>query len=67
MAFLWVSQQGDVKKKLPIFLRKTFFLSFFPFDFLIVFLAISLHEELKNTQKYFPKSDLKIAHTIKTR
>jgi hypothetical protein len=36
--------------------KKTFFLSSFPIDiFFIAFLAVSLHEELKNTIKIFSK------------
>jgi hypothetical protein len=70
MAFLCVSQQGEFKntiknflgkhhKKLfwPKKLRKT---NFFPVVFshrffLIAFLAVSLHEEPKNTTQIFPK------------
>jgi hypothetical protein len=33
--------------------KKTFFLPSFPIDFFVVFLAISLHEEPKNTIKIF--------------
>jgi hypothetical protein len=36
--------------------KKTFFLSSFPFDFFIAFLAVSLHEELKNIIKIFSKT-----------
>jgi hypothetical protein len=36
--------------------KKTFFLSSFPIEFLfIAFLAVSLHEEPKNTIKIFSK------------
>jgi hypothetical protein len=31
---------------------------FFPFSFFIAFLAVSLHEELKNTIKLFPENKL---------
>jgi hypothetical protein len=33
--------------------------------FLIAFLAVSLHEEPKNTIKHFLKSDLKISKNLK--
>ena len=71
MAFLCVSQQGEFKNTIKNFLgkiyvknfwpkklreKKTFFLSSFPIDFfLIAFLAVSLHEEPKNTIKIFSK------------
>jgi hypothetical protein len=71
MAFLAVSQQGQFKNTIENFLgkvhvknfwpkklrKKTFFLSSFPIDFfLIAFLAVSLHEEPKNTIKIFSKT-----------
>jgi hypothetical protein len=71
MAFLCVSQQGEFKNTIKNFLgkvygknfwpkklrgKKTFFLSSFPIDFFfIAFLAVSLHEEPKNTIKIFSK------------
>jgi hypothetical protein len=49
-----------VKNFLPKKLRgKNLFPVVFPFDFFISFLAVSLYEELKNTTKKNPKSDLK--------
>jgi hypothetical protein len=36
--------------------KKTLFLSCFSFDFFITFLAVSLHEEPKNTTKTFSKT-----------
>jgi hypothetical protein len=68
MAFLCVFQQGEFKNtmekhfgKIPVksSLQKSWggggFLSFSPFDFLIAFLAVSLHGELKNTTQIFSK------------
>jgi hypothetical protein len=60
MAFLCVSQQGEFKNTIQNFLgevhvKKTLFLSSFPIDFFIAFLAVSLHEEPKNTIKIFSK------------
>jgi hypothetical protein len=68
MGFVCVSQQGEsktpkkvleevhVKSFWPKKLRnKTFFLSYFPSIFLIAFLAVSLHEEPRNTIKIFSK------------
>ena len=69
MAFLCVSQQGEFKNTIKnlfggspcqkllaekVEKKKTFFLSSFPIDFFfIAFLAVSLHEEPKNTIKIF--------------
>jgi len=69
MAFWCVSQHGEFKNTTKTFWgksmsktfcpksweKKTFFLSFFPSIFLIAFLAVSLHEELKNTIQTFSK------------
>jgi hypothetical protein len=46
--------------------KKPFFLSSFPIEiFFIAFLAVSLHEEPKNTINIFLKSDLKISKNLK--
>jgi hypothetical protein len=69
MAFLCVSQQGEFKNTIKNFLGKVyvknfwpkklrffFSLSSFPIEiFFIAFLAVSLHEEPKNTIKIFSK------------
>ena len=70
MAFLCVSQQGEFKNTIKTFggnpcqkllaekveKKNTFFLSSFPIEFfLIAFLAVSLHEEPKNTIKICSK------------
>jgi hypothetical protein len=76
MAFLCVSQQGEFKNTIKNFLekihvkslwpkklreKKTFFLSSFPVDFFIAFLAVSLHEEeLENTTKTFWRKSEKV-------
>jgi hypothetical protein len=74
------SQQGEfkntktklggvhVKNFWPKKLRKnTFFMSSFPIGFFYRVLAVSLHEEPKNTIKIFSKSDLKISKHLKKR
>jgi hypothetical protein len=68
MAFLCVSQQGEFKNTIKNFLRKIhvknlwpkklrkkkpFSCRLFPSIFLIAFLAVSLHEEPKNSIKLF--------------
>jgi hypothetical protein len=61
MAFLCVSQQGEFKHAIKNFLgeihvkNKTKVLSSFPSIFLIAVLAVSLHEEPKNTTTIFSK------------
>jgi hypothetical protein len=79
VAFLCVSQQGGfkntylgggevhVKNFWPKKLREKKSCRIFPSIFLIAFLAVSLHEEPKNTTKYFVKSDLKISKNLKKR
>ena len=71
MAFLCVSQQGEFKNTIKNFLGKIYVKNFwpkklrkknfFPFVFshrffFIAFLAVSLHEEPKNTIKIFSKN-----------
>jgi hypothetical protein len=70
MAFFCVYQQGEFKKNTKTFGgksmskplsktiegKKTCFLSFFSFGFFIAFLAVSLHDELKNTMDIFSKN-----------
>jgi hypothetical protein len=80
MAFLCVSQQGEfkntIKKKIGENLcqkllaekaekKKLFSFRLFPSIFFIAFLVVSLHEEPKNTIKYFLKPDLKISKNLK--
>ena len=68
MAFLCVSQQGEFKNTIKNFLGKIYVKNFWPKklrkknpfvfshrNFFIAFLAVSLHEEPKNTIKIFPK------------
>jgi hypothetical protein len=62
MAFLCVSQQGDLKNTIKLFwgrpkkLREKILSYFFPPIFFISFFAVSLHEKLKNTTKIFFKT-----------
>jgi hypothetical protein len=56
MAFLCVSQQGEFKNTIKSLLGEIFFPDiFFPSIFFIAFLAVSLHEELKDTIQIFSK------------
>jgi hypothetical protein len=53
MAVLCVAQQGGVSEKIHV-LGESFFCRFCSFDFVLSrFLAVSLHEELKNTMTVF--------------
>jgi hypothetical protein len=71
MAFLFVSQEGELKNAIKTFgevhVKYKYFLPkklrkkknpdvFSPWCFFIAFLAVALHEELKNTTIVFPKT-----------
>jgi hypothetical protein len=76
LAFLWrfcafLNYRGVQKHQQKRFAEKieknALSLPFSPLIFLIAFLAVSLHEGLKNTKTYFPKSHLRTSKNLKTR
>jgi hypothetical protein len=57
----WLPSPKKVEKQNPFSCR------LFPSILFIAFLAVSPHEEPKNTRKYLLKSDLKISKHLKKR